>query len=132
MIFNLFISESENHTNVGALLFGFFDYYSKFDFHENGILIRDAAAIKMQVLHFKLLIFYRDYPYKPFKGLLNSMIFVEEPYDGLTVPKNVKKAEDFDYITKQFKVARDVLDPKKHGGQIDLEFLMKLRTEQND
>jgi hypothetical protein len=42
------------------------------------------------------------------------MIFVEEPYDGLTVPKNIKKNSDFLHIHNEFLIAEAILHPGRN------------------
>ncbi|KAI6184695.1 PAP-associated domain-containing protein [Aphelenchoides bicaudatus] len=91
------LPEPENKMGVGALLCGFFRYYAQFDFNSYGILIRYASVIKM-----------RDH--EPFDGLRGSRMFVEEPYDGLTVPKNIKQESDFMHIRYEFKIAKVIMN----------------------
>jgi poly(A) RNA polymerase GLD2 len=39
--------QENQQMSVGALFCGFFRYYSQFDFHTHGILIKDAAVIDL-------------------------------------------------------------------------------------
>lgn len=62
--------------------------------------------------------------------MLNSMIFVEEPYDGLTVPKNIKKHPDFEHIMNEFKIADLIMHPGRHRGKMEKPSLKKLLSRE--
>ncbi|KAI6205067.1 hypothetical protein M3Y94_00750600 [Aphelenchoides besseyi] len=93
------LPKTENTMTVGELFCAFFYYYNDFDFVNYGILIRDASIIKMNA-------------YGRFEGAMGSRVFLEEPYDGLTVPKNVKEQSTFDHIKYEFKYVCNLLGAK--------------------
>jgi poly(A) RNA polymerase GLD2 len=96
------LPESANQMSVGALLCGFFRYYTQFDFKNYGILIKDASVITKS-------------EHGRFGGECGSMVFVEEPYDGLTVSKNVDKIFNFDHIMHELQIARHLLHPNNES-----------------
>jgi hypothetical protein len=63
--------------------------------------------------------------------MLGSHIFVEEPYDGLTVPKNIKTSSDFDHIKYEFAMGYYLAHPEKEDGTLIKPTLAELLERTN-
>lgn len=61
----------KNDSNLYELLIGFMYYYSHFDYKRKGILLREGRVIEKPQQYSKV------------------QFYIEEIYDGLTVPKNL-------------------------------------------
>uniref|UniRef100_A0A914EP21 PAP-associated domain-containing protein n=1 Tax=Acrobeloides nanus TaxID=290746 RepID=A0A914EP21_9BILA len=84
--------EMKNEKTVGELIIAFFDYYAKFDYAHDAISLRNAR------------IFPRYHLLPEFQHWL---FFIEEVYDLLTIPKNLKQAHVLQEIISKFKNAVD-------------------------
>nr|CAD2159162.1 unnamed protein product [Meloidogyne enterolobii] len=62
----------KNERTIGELIYGFFDYYTRFNYDEWGISIKEGKIFDRNILPDT----EREY-----------MFFIEEAYDGMTVPK---------------------------------------------
>ncbi|CAD5234416.1 unnamed protein product [Bursaphelenchus xylophilus] len=92
-----YLKLERNHMNVGELLIGFLRYYSHFDMKGWGIRVKTGEAVDMNA--------YGDaYP----KGATSSF-FLEEPYDEITVPKNLRHQTDIAHIHEQFREMADLI-----------------------
>ncbi|KAL7071798.1 hypothetical protein ACQ4LE_008922 [Meloidogyne hapla] len=81
----------KNDRTIGELIYGFFDYYARFNYDEWGISIKDGQIFNRNILPDT----EREY-----------MFFLEEAYDGMTVPKNLKRHSNLMEIVEEFKQAR--------------------------
>uniref|UniRef100_A0A914M1U1 PAP-associated domain-containing protein n=1 Tax=Meloidogyne incognita TaxID=6306 RepID=A0A914M1U1_MELIC len=81
----------KNERTIGELIYGFFDYYTRFNYDEWGISIKDGKIFDRNILPDT----EREY-----------MFFIEEAYDGMTVPKNLKRQSNLMEIVGEFKQAR--------------------------
>ncbi|KAI1710804.1 cid1 family poly A polymerase domain-containing protein [Ditylenchus destructor] len=84
----------KNKRTLAELLYGFLNYYAQFDYENIGISIRLAKLFDRR---------QRPEEEKRF------LFFIEEAYDGMTVPKNLTKPRKLAKIIERFEQARNEL-----------------------
>uniref|UniRef100_A0A914CKE2 PAP-associated domain-containing protein n=1 Tax=Acrobeloides nanus TaxID=290746 RepID=A0A914CKE2_9BILA len=106
----------KNDMTVGELLLGFFDYYANFDYAYDAISMMNG------------MVFSRD---NLGHGNHRFLFYIEEVYDGLTVPKNLTDANDLQDIIRIFKDSRNRVLELNYTPTIDL-FLQSLKKADLD
>ncbi|CAD5229379.1 unnamed protein product [Bursaphelenchus okinawaensis] len=84
-----------NEMNVGELLMGFLKYYADFEMTAMDVRVKTGEVIEKRNSQIR-------------KGDW-SAFFLEEPYDEITVPKNLRLSFDLDFILKQFRDMADLM-----------------------
>lgn len=84
----------ENSRTVGELIYGFLEYYSRFNYDEWGISIREGCIF--------------DRSEQP-ESDRQFLFFLEEAYDGMTVPKNLTVRKKLYEIVYEFQQSRRII-----------------------
>jgi len=93
---NLHIPEiRKNERSVGELFYGLLNYYAQFDYKRFGISICEARLLN------------RNTGGARPADEAQYLFFIEEVYDGMTVPKNLKRLHDLEEIVEKLTICRD-------------------------
>ncbi|KAH7699665.1 Protein F31C3.2 a, partial [Aphelenchoides avenae] len=90
-----------NTQDLGELLLGFYEYWADFDYATWGVSIREARLFDRATYVSPV----RDNPLA--QPNVDGLFYMEEAYDFLTVPKNLKKQRKLDEITGYLRAVRD-------------------------
>uniref|UniRef100_A0A915EA42 PAP-associated domain-containing protein n=1 Tax=Ditylenchus dipsaci TaxID=166011 RepID=A0A915EA42_9BILA len=93
----------KNERSIGELIYGFLNYYAQFQYERCGISIRSACLINRS---------------KRPREDSRFLFFLEEAYDGMTVPKNLIRQRKLQSIIQSFEDARNEVLIELVGGVV--------------